>query len=49
MELVANKCFQANDVERALTEVFLHMDGCLVAEEHRDELKSLRTKETEDG
>ncbi|KAI3434571.1 hypothetical protein D9Q98_002643 [Chlorella vulgaris] len=49
VELVANKCFQANDVERALTEVFLHMDGRLVAEEHRDELKSLRTKETEDG
>ncbi len=38
VELVANKSFQANDVERALKEVYLRMDDRLAAEEHREEL-----------
>ncbi|KAL4450727.1 hypothetical protein ABPG77_001083 [Micractinium sp. CCAP 211/92] len=48
-ELVSSEAYQANDTARALKEAYLRMDELLVKEEHREELKSLRTKETEEG
>lgn len=46
-ELVASEGYKLNDVGRALVQTFLHMDELLVKEEHRAELKALRTKEGE--
>ncbi|KAL4433781.1 hypothetical protein ABPG75_000222 [Micractinium tetrahymenae] len=47
-ELVSTEGYQANDMERALKQAYLRMDELLVKEEHREELKSLRAKETEE-
>ncbi|EFN51823.1 hypothetical protein CHLNCDRAFT_59087, partial [Chlorella variabilis] len=47
-EVISSEAFQANDTERALIQAYLRMDELLVKEEHREELKSLRTKESEE-